>query len=73
LTNFYLFDGSDPSVGMLTPSQPQAPSEMSRSFVFDPSHPVPSTGGSNLEIACGPQDQRPIESRSDVVSGWLIL
>jgi len=35
---------------------------------YDPADPVPSHGGNNLFIACGPLDQRPVEQgkRSDV-------
>ena len=34
---------------------------------YDPSEPCPTIGGNNLEIACGPSDQRPLENRSDVL------
>ena len=27
------------------------------SYVYDPNDPVPSVGGNNLEIECGPLDQ----------------
>ena len=37
------------------------------SYVYDPANPVPSTGGNNLNIKCGPLDQTPVESRSDVI------
>eukprot|EP00750_Incisomonas_marina_P028628 INCI6793.3.p1 GENE.INCI6793.3~~INCI6793.3.p1 ORF type:complete len:533 (-),score=79.14 INCI6793.3:82-1599(-) len=37
------------------------------SFKYDPSEPCPTIGGNNLEIACGPSDQRPLENRSDVL------
>jgi len=36
-------------------------------FNFNPHYPVPTNGGNNLEIACGPLDQRPVENRPDVV------
>ncbi|MGV3720594.1 MAG: CocE/NonD family hydrolase, partial [Actinomycetota bacterium] len=36
-------------------------------FKYDPANPVPTTGGQNLQIAKGPMDQRPIESRPDVL------
>jgi predicted acyl esterase len=38
----------------------------SSSFTYDPSAPTPTIGGNNLEIACGPADQRKTEARSDV-------
>jgi hypothetical protein len=36
-------------------------------FEFDPSDPVPTIGGANLNIKKGPKDQRPVEGRDDVV------
>ena len=41
--------------------------ESSTSFTYDPADPVTSLGGNNLEIACGPLDQTPLESRADVL------
>ncbi|MCA9759551.1 MAG: CocE/NonD family hydrolase [Candidatus Eisenbacteria bacterium] len=38
-----------------------------QSFVFDPADPVPTLGGNNLVLQLGPYDQRPVESRSDVL------
>jgi uncharacterized protein len=46
---------------------PPAVSPASRTFVYDPSNPVPTLGGSNLCIPAGPYDQRSIENRSDVL------
>ncbi|BBI18049.1 CocE/NonD family hydrolase [Neochlamydia sp. S13] len=37
------------------------------SFNADPKNPVPTIGGRNLFLDCGPRDQRAIESRSDVL------
>jgi len=37
------------------------------SYLYDPSNPVPTIGGQNLEIPGGPYDQSSIESRSDVL------
>ncbi len=34
-------------------------------YAFDPAHPVPTIGGSNLTFERGPMDQRPIKGRSD--------
>jgi len=36
-------------------------------FYFAPTNPVPTLGGRNLYLPAGPRDQRPIESRSDVL------
>ena len=41
--------------------------EPSDTYVYDPNDPVPSLGGSNLGISLGVQDQRLVESRSDVL------
>jgi putative CocE/NonD family hydrolase len=38
------------------------------SFQHDPADPVPSLGGSNLFIPCGPYDQSPNLDRSDVLT-----
>jgi putative CocE/NonD family hydrolase len=52
--------------GMLT--EGKARPEASRlPFEHDPDRPVPTLGGSNLFLKAGPMDQRPIESRDDVV------
>jgi uncharacterized protein len=39
----------------------------SLSYRSDPANPVPSIGGYELTIPAGPKDQRPIESRDDVL------
>lgn len=36
-------------------------------FRYDPRDPVPTRGGNNLEIHCGPDDQREVEVRPDVL------
>lgn len=38
-----------------------------QSYQYDPENPVPTQGGQNLMIAKGPMDQRPVESRPDVL------
>jgi len=49
--------------------KPEKPgSEAALTFKYDPAKPVPTTGGQNLGIAKGPKDQRPIESRPDVLA-----
>jgi putative CocE/NonD family hydrolase len=37
-------------------------------YVYDPGDPTPAIGGPLLSFASGPYDQRPIESRSDVLT-----
>ncbi|MCS6919827.1 MAG: CocE/NonD family hydrolase [Fimbriimonadales bacterium] len=36
-------------------------------YTYDPQNPVPTRGGRELSIPAGPRDQRPIESRPDVL------
>ena len=36
-------------------------------YKYDPENPVPTRGGQNLLIAKGPMDQRPVETRPDVL------
>jgi predicted acyl esterase len=37
------------------------------SYKYDPTNPVPTIGGGNLNITKGPKDQRPVEGRGDVL------
>jgi len=37
------------------------------SFTYEPTNPVPTIGGPELTLPAGPKDQRPIESRPDVL------
>lgn len=37
------------------------------SLLYDPMNPIPTIGGRNLFIESGPKDQRPLESRNDVL------
>jgi len=49
----------------------ESPSQSSTfNFTYDPSDPVPTNGGNNLFMACGPLDQRPQEEgkRKDVLT-----
>ena len=41
--------------------------EDSITFAYDPTNPVPTLGGQNLNMDKGPYDQRPIEARGDVL------
>jgi len=52
--------------GELTPDKP-LDADAESSFPFNPTEPVPTRGGRNLNIPQGPQDQRPIEERDDVI------
>ncbi len=38
-----------------------------KSFIFDPTDPVPTKGGNNLNIMSGPFDQKDVEERDDVL------
>jgi len=58
--DFYLQDG-----GVLSETSSTDSSDSSTSLVFDPSDPVPTQGGNNLEIPCGPLDQSEVEERAD--------
>ena len=52
--------------GVLTPDKPTGQGD-SATYRYDPKNPVPTRGGGNLTIKKGPMDQRPVESRPDVV------
>jgi putative CocE/NonD family hydrolase len=54
------------SGGRLDPEAPGSDEAPDR-FVYDPADPVPSRGGTFLGPRCGPADQRPLESRRDVL------
>jgi predicted acyl esterase len=58
-TRYYLADG-----GALSLRRPTATDDKV-TYRFDPAHPVPTIGGSNLTFDKGPMDQRPIQGRSD--------
>ncbi len=47
--------------------QPPEATDASLTYRYDPERPVPTIGGQNLSIPKGPMDQRPAESRSDVL------
>jgi putative CocE/NonD family hydrolase len=60
---------SDRGTGRLTWDKPAGASSPDR-YRYDPEDPVPSVGGNNCcgtPTAAGPQDQRPVESRRDVL------
>jgi putative CocE/NonD family hydrolase len=51
--------------GALSPQMPG--DEPPDAFAYDPADPVPTRGGNTLILAMGVQDQRPVESRPDVL------
>jgi len=60
---------SDKGNGGLSWTKPAKPSTPDR-FTYDPDKPVPSLGGNNCcgtPTPAGPKDQRPIESRQDIL------
>ena len=62
-TSFYLGAG-----GNLTTTPPATTSYSADSYIYNPANPVPSAGGNNLEIECGPRPQGPANPRPDVKS-----
>jgi hypothetical protein len=69
-TPYYLHSGGSANTasgnGTLSEIEPPA-SEPADTFTYDPLDPVPTLGGSNLLSNVGPYDQRPVESRDDVL------
>lgn len=59
--SYYFHEG-----GVLNTTAPSR-NEKPDSYVFDPANPVPTIGGANLSGTRGPYDQRPVESRPDVI------
>jgi hypothetical protein len=56
--------------GVLAPNIPDGAQAAIDQYIYDPAHPVPTHGGALLmapEYRPGPYDQRPIESREDVL------
>lgn len=51
--------------GTLRPAAP--PHSSTRTYRYDPQDPVPTLGGRNYALPAGPMDQRPVESRPDVL------
>lgn len=60
LTAFYLT--ADQKIEYNSPLE-----ERAFTFEHNPFNPVPTIGGHNLFLDCGPKDQRPIENREDVI------
>jgi predicted acyl esterase len=53
---------SDGSLQTMVPADTQQ-----FTYTYDPTNPVPTLGGGNLNIPAGPFDQQPVENRSDVL------
>ena len=56
--------------GRLTWTKPAGPTSSPDRFRYDPADPVPSLGGNNCcgtPTAAGPQDQRPVDGRRDIL------
>ena len=73
-TRYYLHSGGHANSlngdGTLTTNAPAEPEVPSDQYHYDPAHPVPTRGGALLmtpEYRPGPYDQRPVESREDVL------
>ena len=68
-TKYFLSSGSA-TAGVLAAEA--APGKGSESYVYDPMNPAPTVGGPLCcdaeHLAAGPQDQRPVEARADVLS-----
>jgi uncharacterized protein len=54
--------------GTLSTSAPVEGEAESSPYVFDPANPVPTVGGNNLDMPCGPLDQAEIDQRTDVLT-----
>ena len=66
MTNYYLH--ADGSTSTTVPSAGSAvDSSESTTYVYDPTNPVPTSGGNNLDMPCGPLDQAQNDERSDVL------
>jgi putative CocE/NonD family hydrolase len=68
-TPYYLRGGGRASTaggdGVLDPRAPS--DETPDQFTYDPADPVPTRGGNTLILAMGVRDQRPVETRADVL------
>jgi putative CocE/NonD family hydrolase len=68
-TPYYLHSGGRANaLGGDGALRPEAPGdEPPDAFAYDPADPVPTRGGNTLILPMGVQDQRPVESRQDVL------
>lgn len=51
----------------LSPTPPAGAADARLTYTYDPAEPVPTLGGIQLTLPAGPRDQRPLESRPDVL------
>lgn len=66
MTNYYLHaDGSTSTTAPVAGSA--ADSTESTTYAYDPTNPVPTSGGNNLDMPCGPLDQAQNDQRVDVL------
>ena len=54
--------------GVLEHAHAPVPTAGEVSFLYDPANPVPTKGGDNLNIPCGPLDQTVEDARDDVLT-----
>lgn len=66
MTNYYLHADGSTSTSVPVAGN-SADSDESTTYVYDPSNPVPTSGGNNLDMPCGPLDQAENDERSDVL------
>jgi putative CocE/NonD family hydrolase len=64
MTEYYLH--ADGSTSTSAPAEGAEAAETSP-YVYDPSNPVPTSGGNNLDMPCGPLDQAANDERADVL------
>lgn len=64
MTQWYLH--ADGTLSTTAPSN-SSESAPSSTYMADPADPVPTAGGSNLDLPCGPLDQADIDLRADVL------
>lgn len=48
-------------------AESSSPKQSQFHYKYDPQNPIPTIGGHNLFLDQGPKDQRPIESREDII------
>ena len=54
--------------GVLSKTKPGASNAVAARYIYDPSDPVPSIGGNNLFMPCGPLPQNSLNSRKDILT-----
>jgi uncharacterized protein len=64
MTKFFLHADGTAS----TSSQADGEGPESTTYTYDPANPVPTVGGNNLDMPCGPLDQAEVDQRADVLT-----